>query len=134
MDELQAAVLRVKLPHLDETLAVRRAQADRYTERLAGLADLPAQKPGFRHAWRNYVIELDRRGALAAHLFTQGIGCALFAPPMHLQPVYKGLGYVLGSLPRTERSGNRLLGLPLGPHLSLDQIDIVAEEVRAGSA
>jgi dTDP-4-amino-4,6-dideoxygalactose transaminase len=135
MDELQAAILRAKLPYLDEALAVRRAQADRYTERLAGLADLPGEKTGFRHAWRNYVIELDRRDALAAHLLAQGIGCnALYSPPMHLQPVYKGLGYAAGSLPRTERSGNRLLGLPLGPHLSLDQIDIVAEEVRAGLA
>lgn len=135
MDEMQAAILRAKLPYLDETLAVRRAQADRYTERLAGLADLPGQKTGFRHAWRNYVIELDRRDALAAHLFAHGIDCnALYAPPMHLQPVYRGLGYAVGSLPRTERSGNRLLGLPLGPHLSLHQIDIVAEEVRAGLA
>ncbi|MFG2730566.1 DegT/DnrJ/EryC1/StrS family aminotransferase [Streptomyces canus] len=135
MDELQAAVLRAKLPYLDEALAVRRAQAHRYTERLAGLADLPGQKTGFRHAWRNYVIELDRRDALAAHLLAQGIGCnALYSPPMHLQPVYKGLGYAVGSLPTTERSGNRLLGLPLGPHLSLQQIDVVAEEVRAGLA
>ncbi|WP_405552315.1 DegT/DnrJ/EryC1/StrS family aminotransferase [Streptomyces canus] len=135
MDELQAAVLRAKLPYLDEALAVRRAQADRYTERLAGLVDLPGQKTGFRHAWRNYVIELDRRDALAAHLLAQGIGCnALYAPPMHLQPVYKGFGYAAGSLPTTERSGNRLLGLPLGPHLSLQQIDVVAEEVRAGLA
>ncbi|GAB2961156.1 DegT/DnrJ/EryC1/StrS family aminotransferase [Streptomyces pseudoechinosporeus] len=135
MDELQAAILRAKLPHLDEALAVRRAQAGRYTERLAGLADLPGQKTGFRHAWRNYVIELDRRDALAAHLFAQGIGCnALYSPPMHLQPVYEGRGCAAGSLPRTERSGNRLLGLPVGPHLSLHQIDIVAEEVRAGLA
>ncbi|MFG2471437.1 DegT/DnrJ/EryC1/StrS family aminotransferase [Streptomyces canus] len=133
MDELQAAILRAKLPHLDEALAMRRAQADRYTERLAGLADLPGQKTGFRHAWRNYVIELDRRDTLAAHLRAQDIGCnALYSPPMHLQPVYKRLGYAVGSLPRTERSCQRLLGLPLGPHLSLDQIDIVAEEVRAG--
>ncbi|MGI5430844.1 DegT/DnrJ/EryC1/StrS family aminotransferase [Streptomyces sp. CA-179760] len=135
MDEMQAAILRAKLPHLDETLAVRRAQADRYTERLAGLADLPGQKTGLRHAWRNYVIELDQRDALAAHLFAREIDCnALYSPPMHLQPVYKGLGYAVGSLPRTERSCNRLLGLPLGPHLSLHQIDIVAEEVRAGLA
>jgi dTDP-4-amino-4,6-dideoxygalactose transaminase len=81
---------------------------------------------------RYYGFELDRRDALAAHLLAQGIGCtAPYSPPMHVQPVYQGLGYAAGSLPRTERSGNRLLGLPLGPHLSLDQIDIVPEEVRA---
>ncbi|MEU6180087.1 DegT/DnrJ/EryC1/StrS family aminotransferase [Streptomyces coeruleorubidus] len=135
MDEMQAAILRAKLPHLVETLAVRRAQADRYTERLVGLADLPAEGTGFRHAWRNYVIELDRRDELAAHLFAHGIGCnALYSPPMHLQSVYRGLGYAVGSLPRTERSGKRLLGLPLGPHLSIEQIDIVADEVRVGLA
>ncbi|HEY0276462.1 MAG TPA: DegT/DnrJ/EryC1/StrS family aminotransferase [Paenirhodobacter sp.] len=131
MDEIQAAILRVKLPYLDETLAARRAQAARYSALLDGLADLPGQKTGFLHAWRNYVIELDDRDALAAHLFEQGIERnALYAPPIHLQPVYKGLGYAVGSLPSTERSGNRLLGLPLGPHLSLDQIGIVAEAVR----
>ncbi|WP_436848018.1 DegT/DnrJ/EryC1/StrS family aminotransferase [Streptomyces coeruleorubidus] len=58
MDEMQAAILRAKLPHLDETLAVRRAHADRYTERLVGLADLPGERTGFRHAWRNYVIDV----------------------------------------------------------------------------
>uniref|UniRef100_UPI00403FDFBF DegT/DnrJ/EryC1/StrS family aminotransferase n=1 Tax=Streptomyces sp. DG1A-41 TaxID=3125779 RepID=UPI00403FDFBF len=99
------------------------------------MADLPGEKAGFRHAWRNYVIELDRTDALAAHLFAQGIECnALHSPPMHRQPVYRGLGYAVGSLPRTERSGNRLLGLPVGPHLGLRQIDIGAEEIRAGLA
>lgn len=133
MDEIQAAVLRVKLPYLDETLSARRAQAKRYTERLDGYADLPRQRSGFGHAWRNYVIETDRRGVLAAHLDGHGIGCNTpYAPPQHLQPAYADLGYAPGSLPKTERSGARLLGLPLGPHLDLDQIDTVADAVSCG--
>jgi dTDP-4-amino-4,6-dideoxygalactose transaminase len=133
MDEIQAAVLRTKLPYLDETLAARRAQAERYTECLEGHAELPREKAGVRHAWRNYVIEVDGRDALAAHLYACGIGCsAPYSPPQHRQPVYANLGYAVGDLPKTERSGSRLLALPLGPHLNLEQIDLVADAVCAG--
>jgi dTDP-4-amino-4,6-dideoxygalactose transaminase len=133
MDEIQAAVLRTKLPYLDEILAARRAQAERYTECLEGRADLPREKAGFRHAWRNYVIEVDGRDALAAHLYACGIGCsAPYSPPQHRQPVYANLGYAPGSLPKTERSGSRLLAVPLGPHLNLEQIDMVADAICAG--
>jgi dTDP-4-amino-4,6-dideoxygalactose transaminase len=134
MDEIQAAILRAKLPSLNETLALRRAQAERYTSRLEGLVDLPREKPSFRHAWRNYVVETDRREALAVHLAVHGIECnALYAPPLHLQPAYANQKYPMGSLPETERSGSRLLGLPIGPHLSFDEIEIVADGVRTGS-
>jgi dTDP-3-amino-3,4,6-trideoxy-alpha-D-glucose transaminase len=133
MDEIQAAVLRTKLPYLEATQAARRAQAERYSDGLGGYADLPREKPDVLHAWRNYVIEHDRRDALAAHLHTCGIGCGTpYSPPQHRQPVYANLGYTVGSLPQTERSGSRLLALPIGPHLSLVQIDAVIDAVRDG--
>ncbi|WP_439597727.1 DegT/DnrJ/EryC1/StrS family aminotransferase [Falsiroseomonas sp.] len=124
MDEIQAAVLRAKLPSLDRTLAQRRAQAARYSQALAGLVQVPAEQPGLRHAWRNYVIETPEREALARHLTAAGVQCnALYSPPMHLQPVYAGLGVTRGQLPKTEASADRLLGLPIGPHLQMADID-----------
>ncbi len=133
LDELQAAILRVKLADLDATLARRRTQAERYAAGLAetGL-DLPREVGPVRHAWRNYVIECDDRDGLRTRLAEAGIPTNTpYAPPMHLQPVHAALGFGPGSFPVAERSCARLLGLPLGPHLELDQIDEVAHAVRA---
>jgi dTDP-3-amino-3,4,6-trideoxy-alpha-D-glucose transaminase len=131
MDEIQAAVLRARLPSLHRTLAQRRAQAARYSDALAGLVQVPAEQPGMRHAWRNYVIETEDREALARHLAAQGIQCnALYNPPMHLQPVYARLGVTRGRLPGTEASADRLLGLPVGPHLGMAEIETVIAAIR----
>ena len=131
-DELQAAVLRAKLPMLDATLATRRRQAERYGAGLAGTGiDLPEEHGDVLHAWRNYVIETDDRDGLRARLDERGIGTNTpYAPPMHLQPVYADLGYREGSFPVAERSCARLLGLPLGPHLTDPEIEEVIEAVR----
>lgn len=133
MDEIQAAILRAKLPGLEATLGLRRDQAARYGERLAGVGiDLPGEHGPVRHAWRNYVVELDDRDGVRARLTERGIGTNTpYAPPMHLQPVYAGLGHGPGSFPHSERSCARLMGLPLGPHLTLDDIDRAAEAVVA---
>lgn len=133
LDELQAAILRTKLDDLDASLAQRRAQAARYREALEGAGpDLPREIGPVRHAWRNYVIECDDRDGLRMRLAEAGIGTnAPYAPPMHLQPVYADLGFGPGRFPVAERSCARLVGLPLGPHLALDQIDTVAAAVRA---
>jgi dTDP-4-amino-4,6-dideoxygalactose transaminase len=133
MDELQAAVLRAKLPMLAATLADRRRQAERYGTGLAGTGvDLPRVHGDVVHAWRNYVIETDDRDDLRAQLAERGIGTNTpYAPPMHVQPVYADLGYGAGRFPFAERSCARLLGLPLGPHLTDADIDTVIEAVRA---
>jgi dTDP-4-amino-4,6-dideoxygalactose transaminase len=131
LDELQAAILRAKLPKLDHTLTQRRAQAARFAERLAdsGL-DLPMEHGPVRHGWRNYVIECDDRDGLRARLTAAGVGTNTpYAPPMHLQPVYADLGHRIGSFPAAERSCARLLGLPLGPHLELKDIDRASDAV-----
>jgi dTDP-3-amino-3,4,6-trideoxy-alpha-D-glucose transaminase len=133
LHEIQAAILRVKLPTLDAGLVARRAQAARYAEALAGLPlTLPQEREGCLHAWRNYVIEVGDRATLAARLFEAGIATnALYAPPMHLQPLYAHLDVGRSRLPVTEQFCERLLGLPIGPHLTLDDIDEVAAAVRA---
>jgi dTDP-4-amino-4,6-dideoxygalactose transaminase len=132
LDELQAAVLRVKLSDLDENLATRSAQAAHYAALLADApVDLPRTKADARHAWRNYVVHVEDRDALRRALAERGIGSALsYAPAMHLQPVYALMGLARGSFPVAERSTDRLLGLPIGPHLELDQITEVADAVR----
>jgi dTDP-4-amino-4,6-dideoxygalactose transaminase len=88
LDEIQAAVLRVKLPDVPESVRVRRAQAARYAAALPPAAEVPRERHGALHAFRNYVIHVDRRDAVRAALTEDGIATALsYAPPMHLQPV-----------------------------------------------
>ncbi len=132
MDEIQAAVLRVKLPDVPAGLEARRRQAAFYGEALRRCVDVPAEQPGTRHAWRNYVVHLDDRDAVRARLAARGIATSLsYAPPMHLQPVYAGKGQGPGSFPVSERSGERLLGLPIGPHLEDAELEAVAAALCA---
>ena len=99
---------------------------------LGDIIDVPTVQPGFRHAFRNYVVHLDDRDRVRAGLAQRGIGTALsYAPPMHLQPVYAWKGFTAGSFPVTERSGKRLLGLPIGPHLDDSEVAEVADALRA---
>jgi dTDP-4-amino-4,6-dideoxygalactose transaminase len=129
LDEVQAAILRVKLSDLDATLAARRKQAAHYESRLRGSRiDIPKVAKGAEHAWRNYVIEMDGRDDARQALAEAGIPTSLsYAPPMHLQPVYSAINLKVGSYPVAERSCERLIGLPIGPHLDLAQIDEVAD-------
>ncbi len=127
MDEIQAAVLRVKLPDVPESLRVRRHQAALYAAALGKLCEVPREVPGTRHAFRNYVVQLERRDALREGLSLRGIGNSLsYAPPMHLQPFYAARNPQ--HFPVAERSCARLLGLPIGPQLDDGQI----AEVCAG--
>lgn len=132
LDEIQAAILRVKLPDVEESLAVRRHQAARYSAAFADIVEVPREAPGTCHAWRNYVVHLDRRDQVREGLTARGIGSALsYAPPQHLQPVYAHKGFSRGAFPVSERSGDRLLGLPIGPHHDDAAIDEIAEGLRA---
>lgn len=131
LDEIQAAILRVKLPDVEESLAVRRHQAARYSAAFADIVEVPREAPGTCHAWRNYVVHLDRRDQVREGLTARGIGSALsYAPPQHLQPVYAHKGFSRGAFPVSERSGDRLLGLPIGPHHDDAAIDEIAEGLR----
>ncbi|WP_298401586.1 DegT/DnrJ/EryC1/StrS aminotransferase family protein [uncultured Chloroflexus sp.] len=135
LDELQAALLRVKLPRLAAANAARRERASWYAAALADLpVGLPVDEPG--HVYHLYVITLaDRatRDRLREHLLAHGIGCDVHYPaPTHLQPAYADLGYHSGSLPVTEDLAGRILSLPMYPELSYDDVMTVAETIRMG--
>ncbi len=135
LDELQAALLRVKLPRLDAANAARRERAAWYATALAGLPiELPTDEAG--HVYHLYVITLPNRASrdrLRDHLLTNGIGCDIHYPtPTHLQPAYAALGYPPGSLPVTEDLAGRILSLPMYPELSQAEIELVAEVIHAG--
>jgi dTDP-3-amino-3,4,6-trideoxy-alpha-D-glucose transaminase len=130
LDEIQAAVLRVKLRHLETWNAARRERAGWYTTGLADLPlDLPPASPS--HAHHLYVIASDQRAELRQHLSAAGVASDVHYPvPAHLQPAYAGLGYGPGSLPITERLAGRILSLPLYPELTRAEIDYVIATVR----
>lgn len=134
LDGIEAAVVAAKLPHVEEWRALRQAVADRYDERLAGAPGIetPRVPPGTRSAWRNYTILVDDRDGVRAHLHANGITAAtLYAPPVHLQPVYAHRDQGPGSFPVAESQGERLLCLPIWPGLEPEQVDRVADEIFA---
>ncbi|MBI1317585.1 MAG: erythromycin biosynthesis sensory transduction protein eryC1 [Candidatus Hydrogenedens sp.] len=129
LDELQAAVLRVKLPYLNAWNERRRALAARYDTGLAGLAlRLPVEADWSTANRHLYPIRTPDRDALAAHLKEAGIGTLIHYPiPIHLQPAYKDCGQGSGSLPVAEQACNEALSLPLYPELpKSEQDEIIA--------
>jgi dTDP-4-amino-4,6-dideoxygalactose transaminase len=133
LDEIQAALLRVKLRRLRQWNDARRRVAARYDALLAGTpATTPAVAAGATHVYHQYTIRAPRRDALADHLRRQGIGTMIYYPyPLHRQAVYAGLGYAEGSLPESERAGREVLSLPIYPELSDAQIAQVAQAIRS---
>jgi len=133
LDELQAAVLRIKLRQLEAWNQARRAHANRYTEALSGLGDLqlPVEKEWAEHVYHMYTVRTPRRDDLAAALAHAGVGHAIhYRIPCHLQQALCDLGYGAGSLPETERAAHEVLSLPMFPELTDEQIDRVCEVVR----
>lgn len=131
LDELQAAVLRAKLPHLDAWNAARRDRAQLYNELLASLPiALPREADWAMSNFHIYAVRTPRRDALQAHLREHGIGTLLHYPvPIHLQDAYGDLGYAPGEFPIAERACAETLSLPLYPELPLDAIREVAEAI-----
>ena len=132
LDELQAALLRVKLHYLDAGNAARRERARWYSQLLADSPlRLPSDVPG--HTYHLYVIESDQRDNLRTQLQDLRIGCDVHYPePAHLQPAYANLGYSLGSLPHTEALAGRILSLPMFPDLRRDEVEQVASAIIQG--
>jgi len=132
LDELQAAILRAKLPYLEPENARRRAVAGRYDEAFAGLpVTRLAQRPGGVSARHLYPVRLERRDALRAHLAGRGIETAVHYPiPLHLQPAYAFLGHRRGDFPVSERACETVVSLPLHAALTDEQVDTVIEGVR----
>jgi dTDP-4-amino-4,6-dideoxygalactose transaminase len=132
LDELQAALLRVRLRRLDECNARRRALAGLYASLLRGTeVSLPSEQPGSEHAWHLYVIRSRRRDALREALEARGVGTLIHYPtPPHLQAAYAELGLEAGALPLAEAMHREVLSLPMGPYLAEDEARFVASAIR----
>jgi dTDP-4-amino-4,6-dideoxygalactose transaminase len=131
LDELQAAILRPKLRHLDADNARRQAIAGAYDDGLKGLGyGLPARRRGATHVFHQYVVRTEKRDAVQAALAARGIGTNIHYPvPVHLQPAYRGrLAAGPSGLKQSERAAKEVLSLPLFPQLDDEQ---VARVVRA---
>jgi dTDP-4-amino-4,6-dideoxygalactose transaminase len=133
LDELQAAILRAKLAHLEEWVAARRDHARRYGEQLdqAGL-DLPVELPPARHSYHLYVVRSRDRDGLRRHLEENGIGTSIHYPlPLHYQHAWRDLGYSEGDFPHAERSCREILSLPLFPELSEEEVQLICSALLA---
>jgi dTDP-4-amino-4,6-dideoxygalactose transaminase len=139
LDEIQAAVLRVKAPHLSRWNDQRRANAARYAQlfaqaKLPGVT-LPAEPEGCQHIYHQYVIRVPRRDAVREHLTRAGIGCEVYYPvPLHLQECFAKLGYRPGDCPRAEAAAREVLALPIYPELTRDQQEAVVTAVSRALA
>lgn len=136
LDEIQAALLRVMLPHLPQWNARRTEVANHYISTLADLnpsqISLPMPVDGNRPAWHLFVIRARDRERLQKHLTDVGVETLIHYPiPPHLQEAYADLGLTASSLAVCERLASEVLSLPIGPHLSDAQVQTVSDEVRS---
>jgi len=132
LDALQAAMLHVKLPHLDEWNRKRREKAAIYNEALRHLPlRLPVEQDNRYAIYHLYIIQTDVRKELMAYLEERGIASGIYYPvPLHLQEVYSGLGYAPGDLPEAEKAALGTMALPLYPEMSLEDQQYVIEVVQ----
>lgn len=134
LDEMQAAILRVKLKHLDEGNDRRRQRAALYKQLLRGVAEitLPEEREASRHVYHLFVVRARRRDELQAYLRARGIASQIHYPePVHRQAAYQDMGYPAGSLPETERACAEILSLPLYPELPEEDVRRVAGAMRS---
>jgi len=132
LDEIQAAILRVKLRHLDAWAVARRANAAAYNRTLSKIfgVTVPVEASWAEHVYHQYTIRVPRRDHVQKVLNDHGVGSTVYYPtPMHLQPVYSSLGYKPGDLPESERAAAEVLSLPIYAELTEEQIARVAEAV-----
>jgi dTDP-4-amino-4,6-dideoxygalactose transaminase len=132
LDELQAALLSVKLKYLSGWTVERNDIAEYFSELLAGIPGLtlPYTHPDATHAYHLYVIRVERRNELQAYLTDRGIGTLIHYPiPVHLQEAYRSLGFGSGSFPIAEMLAHTSLSLPLWPGMSKEQVEYVANAI-----
>lgn len=136
LDALQAAILRVKLPHLSGWTAARQRNAERYealftASELVGTVTLPAKSSDSTHIYNQFVVRVPERHHLRAYLQSCGIGTEVYYPvALHLQPCFRSLGYRQGSFPVAEMAANEALALPIYGELSEAQQSWVVEAIR----
>ncbi len=135
LDAIQAAVLRVKLPHVHGWIQGRRANAMRYVDLftqkgLDKVLGLPLALSRRGHTFNQFVIRAPRRDELRQHLVDLGIGCAVYYPlPLHLQPCFSDLGYAKGDCPVAEQASREVLALPVFPELTAAEIEEVVDAI-----
>jgi dTDP-4-amino-4,6-dideoxygalactose transaminase len=136
MDEIQAAILRIKLRHLEDWNAQRRAHARTYERLLAGSGiELPQTRSDRSHVWYVYVVRAPDRVGLQQRLTERGIGTGIHFPiPIHLQPATARLGYHVGDLPHTEKAADEVLSVPMYAELTQAQLEWVAAGVQQARA
>jgi len=139
LDSIQAAVLRVKLPHLDAWTTARQVNASRYRDlftdyELDSRIAVPGDETRGRHVWNQFVIRVldDSRDALRAHLAKEGVGTEIYYPvPLHLQKCFAHLGWAKGDLPETERAAEQTIALPIFPELRVDEQRTVVARIAS---
>jgi dTDP-4-amino-4,6-dideoxygalactose transaminase len=135
IDELQAAVLNVKLPHLDAWSAARQRNAALYdgafaTANLGAAVRTPHAAPGGRHIYNQYVIRARNRDALRAHLAERSVGSEIYYPvPLHLQQCFAYLGHAAGAFPHAEAAALETVALPIYPELVPEQLQYVVDSI-----
>jgi dTDP-4-amino-4,6-dideoxygalactose transaminase len=133
LDTVQAVVLNAKLKRLEAWNEARRRIAARYDTLLAGVdaVETPRVLPGNEHVWHLYVVRVPHRDEVLSRLNAEGIGAGIHYPtPLHLHGALKDLGYKPGDFPVAERAAGEILSLPMYPHLTEEQQDLVVEGVR----
>ena len=132
LEEIQAAILRVKLRHLDAWTEMRRKNAKLYNELFSGSDVIsPVEKDYNRHVYHLYVVRVKNRQKLIGHLNSKGIHTGIHYPtPVHLTEAYSNLGYKKGSFPIAEQCADEILSLPMYPELKEEEIKTVVREIR----
>src|SRR5205823_4270804 len=132
LDEMQAAILRVKLPYLEQWNAARQTHAKFYSEHLQEIVQaIPFVQPWATHVYYVYVIQVQERDAFRRALEQAGIATSIHYPiPIHLQPACAHYGYVSGTLPVTEYVAEHIVSLPLYPELTTEQTQMVVNAVK----
>jgi dTDP-4-amino-4,6-dideoxygalactose transaminase len=132
LDEIQAAILRVKLRHLSNWQRARQSHAAEYSRLLSQIPGVmpPIAAEGYEHVYHQYTIRIEQRDALQKFLNERKIGSTIYYPyPLHLQPLYASLGHKPGEFPHSERAAQEVLSLPMYPELRHEQIARVVEAV-----
>lgn len=133
LDAIQAAVLTFRLTRLAATIKSRRANAELYRSMLnRNYVFVPDDDPREQNSYHTFVVQVDRRDELIAHLLSCGIGTAIHYPiPIHLQPAAKFLGFNEGSFPVTEKQAKRILTLPINQHLKKHEIETIVQTINS---
>jgi len=136
LDALQAAVLQVKLKHLDRWTAARQHHADYYDDQISKRAlsefiKTPYRMNGYRHIFNQYILRAEQRDDLLKFLKDKKVGCEIYYPlPFHLQECFQYLGYKAGDFPQAEKAADETIAVPVYPELTLEQQDYVLQALR----